>query len=132
MPRGAWRGQQHTFSAFAEQCFVDEIAAQTRRDAVDLRLEMLGASREIPYRGTGGPVFDSGRLANALKKCAELIRWKEKRSNGHGVGIACNFSFGAHVAHAFEVSMEDERLRIHRAVCVADVGRAVNPLGGLV
>ena len=129
MPRGAWRGQQHTFSAFAEQCFIDEIAVQTRRDAVELRLEMLGTGREIPYRGAGGPVFDTGRLANVLKQCAELIRWKEKRSNGHGIGIACHFSFGAHVAHAFEVSVEDERLLIHRAVCVADVGRAVNPLG---
>ena len=74
-------------------------------------------------------MFDTGRLANVLKQCAELIRWKEKRSNGHGIGIACHFSFGAHVAHAFEVSVEDERLLIHRAVCVADVGRAVNPLG---
>src|SRR4029078_9358558 len=32
-------------------------------------------------------------------------------------------------AHAFEVSVEGRELRIHRAVCVVDVGRAVNPLG---
>lgn len=129
LPRGAWRGRQFTFSAFAEQCFIDEIAVQTRRDAVDLRLEMLGESREIPYRGTGGPTFDTGRMAHVLKQCAEAIRWKEKRDNGHGLGIACQFALGAYLAHAFEVSMEGEKLRIHRAVCVADVGRAVNPLG---
>lgn len=129
LPRGAWRGQQHTFTAFAEQCFIDEIALKIRRDAVDLRLEMLGESREIPYRGAGGLTFDTGRMAHVLKQCAEAIRWKDKRDNGHGLGIACQFVFGAYIAHAFEVSMEGERLLIHRAVCVADVGRAVNPLG---
>ena len=85
--------------------------------------------REIPYRGHGGPVFDTGRMANVLRLCAEKIRWKEKRNDGRGIGIACHFTFGGYTAHAFEVSMDGERLRIHRAVCVVDVGRVVNPLG---
>jgi isoquinoline 1-oxidoreductase subunit beta len=129
MPRGWWRAPLHTFHAFAVQSFIDEIAFEVRRDAVDLRLEMLGEPREIPYRGHGGPVFDTGRLANVLKICAEKIRWKEKRSDGHGIGIACHFTFGGYTAHAFEVSMEGEHLRIHRAICVVDVGRVINPLG---
>src|SRR5690606_10047120 len=71
MPRGWWRAPIHTFHAFAVQSFIDEIAFQVRRDAVDLRLEMLGEPREIPYSGHGGPVFDTGRMANVLKLCAE-------------------------------------------------------------
>ena len=129
MPRGWWRAPIHTFHAFAVQSFIDEIAFQVRRDAVDLRLEMLGEPREIPYSGHGGPVFDTGRMANVLKLCAEKIRWKEKRSDGRGVGIACHFTFGGYTAHAFEVSMQGNRLRIHRAICVVDVGRVINPLG---
>jgi isoquinoline 1-oxidoreductase beta subunit len=129
MPRGWWRAPVHTFHAFAVQSFIDEIAFEVRRDAVDLRLEMLGEAREIPYRGHGGPVFDTGRMAHVLKLCAEKIRWREKRSDGRGVGIACHFTFGGYTAHAFEVSMQDERLLIHRAVCVVDVGRVINPLG---
>ncbi|MEZ5521294.1 MAG: molybdopterin cofactor-binding domain-containing protein [Dokdonella sp.] len=129
MPRGWWRAPLHTFHAFAVQSFIDEIAFEVRRDAVELRLEMLGEPREIPYRGHGGPVFDTGRMAKVLKLCAEKIRWKEKRTDGRGIGIACHFTFGGYTAHAFEVSMEGERLRIHRAICVVDVGRVVNPLG---
>jgi isoquinoline 1-oxidoreductase beta subunit len=74
-------------------------------------------------------VFDTGRLANVLKRCAEKIGWGVRRDDGHGIGIACHFTFGGYTAHAFEVSVEGRELRIHRAVCVVDIGRAVNPLG---
>lgn len=129
MPRGWWRAPLHTFHAFAVQSFIDEIAFEVRRDAVKLRLEMLGEPREIPYSGHGASVFDTGRMANVLKLCAEKIQWGSKRSDGRGIGIACHFTFGGYAAHAFEISMEGETLKIHRAVCVVDVGRAINPLG---
>ncbi len=129
MPRGWWRAPLHTFHAFAVQCFIDEIAIATKQDAVKLRLDLLGEPRKLPYRGHGGPTFDTGRLAHVLTRCAERIGWGVKRSDGHGFGIACHFTFGGYAAHAFEVSVEGRELRIHRAVCVIDVGRVVNPLG---
>jgi isoquinoline 1-oxidoreductase beta subunit len=129
MPRGAWRAPIHTFHAFAVQSFIDEIAVATKQDAVKLRLDLLGEPRQIPFSGHGGPVFDTGRLANVLKLCADKIGWGVKRTDGHGLGIACHFTFGGYAAHAFEVSVEGRELRIHRAVCVADVGRVINPLG---
>jgi len=129
MPRGWWRAPIHTFHAFSVQSFVDEIAVATKQDAVKLRLEMLGEPRQLPYSGHGGPVFDTGRLANVLQLCADRIGWGVKRSDGHGIGIACHFTFGGYSAHAFEVSMEGRELRIHRALVVVDIGRVVNPLG---
>ena len=129
MPRGWWRGPIHTFHAFAVQSFIDEIAVATKQDAVDLRLALLGDARSLPYSGHGGPNFETGRLANVLKICADKIGWKTKRTDGHGIGIACHFTFGGYTAHAFEVSVEGSELKIHRAVCVADIGRVVNPLG---
>jgi len=129
MPRGWWRAPIHTFHAFSVQSFIDEIAVQTKQDAVALRLAMLGEPREIPFSGHGGPVFDTGRLANVLKRCADKIGWGEKRTDGHGLGIACHFTFGGYSAHAFEVSVAGTDLKIHRTVCVADIGRVVNPLG---
>ena len=129
MPRGWWRAPIHTFHAFAVQSFIDEIAVTMKQDAVQLRLDMLGEPRRIPYSGHGGPSFDTGRLANVLKLAAERIGWGVKRTDGHGIGIACHFTFGGYVAHAFEVSMDGRELVIHRALCAADVGRVVNPLG---
>ncbi|MGB8377151.1 MAG: molybdopterin cofactor-binding domain-containing protein [Rhodanobacteraceae bacterium] len=129
IPRGWWRAPLHTFITFAEQAFIDEIAHETRQDAVNLRLAMLGDARLLPYRGHGGPTFDTARLANVLTRCADKIGWDKKRSDGHGIGIACHFTFGGYAANAFEVSVRDGKLRIHRALCVIDVGRVVNPLG---
>lgn len=133
MPRGHWRGGAHAFGAFAEQSFLDEIAEATRRDPLDLRLELLGEPRTIPYRGRGGPDFDTGRMANVLRLCAERIGWKQRSrsmaENGSGIGLACHFTFGGYAAHAFEVAPRGRALKILRAVCVADVGRVVNPLG---
>lgn len=129
MPRGWWRAPLHTFHAFAVQSFIDEIAVVTQQDAVQLRLDLLGEARTIPYAGHGGPTFDTGRLANVLRLCAEQIGWSTRRSENRDVGIACHFTFGGYAAHAFEVSIDGSDLRIHRAVCVVDVGRVVNPLG---
>ncbi|HEY6940510.1 xanthine dehydrogenase family protein molybdopterin-binding subunit [Dokdonella sp.] len=129
MPRGWWRAPLHTFHAFAVQSFIDELAIASKQDAVALRLAMLGEPRRIPYSGHGGPEFDTGRLAEVLRRCAAKIGWGERRDDGHGLGIACHFTFGGYTAHAFEVSVEGRELRIHRAVCVVDVGRVVNPLG---
>ncbi len=129
MPRGALRGSTHAFDAFAVQSFIDEIAFEVRRDAVALRLEMLGEPRLVPGSGPGATDFDTARMAHVLKLCADRIQWGTKRSDGRGVGIACHFAAGGYAAHAFETSMDGETLRIHRAVCVVDVGRAINPLG---
>jgi len=129
MPRGWWRGPIHTFHAFAVQSFIDEIAVATRQDAVQLRLDLLGPPRRLKYDGSDQPGFDTGRLAGVLQLAAEKIGWKERRTNGHGVGIACHFTFGGYAAHAFEVSVQGSDLLIHRAVCAVDVGRVVNPLG---
>ena len=129
MPRGWWRGPIHTFHAFAVQSFIDEIAVTTKQDAVQMRLELLGPARKLPYKDYGGPTFDTGRMAGVLQAAADTIGWNDKRSDGHGVGIACHFTFGGYAAHAFEVSVEKNQLTIHRAVCAVDVGRVVNPLG---
>ncbi|MEO6075728.1 MAG: molybdopterin cofactor-binding domain-containing protein, partial [Dokdonella sp.] len=126
LPRGDHRGREQTFTAFAEQCFLDELASATERDAVQMRLEMLGEPRQLPYRGA--PPFDTGRMAEVLRRCAEHIGWGKGRNDGHGLGIACHFVHGAYVAHAFDVAIARAELVVHRVVCVADVGRVLNPL----
>ncbi|MBN8480421.1 MAG: xanthine dehydrogenase family protein molybdopterin-binding subunit [Xanthomonadales bacterium] len=128
LPRGAWRATADTAQAFATQCFIDEIAFEVRRDAVALRLELLGEARVVGANG-GAPGLDTARMASVLKRCAEAIQWNSRRRDGRGVGIACHAWAGGCVAHAFETAMDGDRLRIERAVCVIDAGRVVNPLG---
>jgi isoquinoline 1-oxidoreductase subunit beta len=129
MPRGWWRGPVHTFSAFAIESFVDEIAHETKQDPLQLRVKLLGDPRELPYADYGGPKFDTGRMVAVLKSAADKIGWGRKLERDRGLGIASHFTFGGYAAHAFEVSAIDGNVVIHRAVCAIDVGRVINPLG---
>lgn len=129
IPCGNWRAPGHNSAAFARECFLDEIARAAQRDALDLRLELLGKPRKLPYRDFGGPQIDTGRMAAVLKKAAELIGWRRRLKTRHGLGLASHFTFGSYCAHAFEVVIDRGRVTIQQAVCVVDAGLIVNPLG---
>ncbi len=129
LARGWWRAPLPTFAAYATQCFVDEVAAALRRDPLELRLQMLGAPRDLPYSDHGGPIFSTGRLAAVLREAARRIDYGRKLPKGRGIGLACHFVFGGYTAHAIEVSSQGADWRIERVVCVSDVGTVVNPTG---
>jgi isoquinoline 1-oxidoreductase beta subunit len=128
-PRGWWRAPVSNAVAFAVQSFIDEIAIALKQDPLALRLKLLGEPRELPYKGHGGPTFDTGRMAAVLNAAAEKIGWSRKPGPDRGLGIAGHFTFGGYAAHALEVSAIDGNVVVHRAVCAIDVGRVVNPLG---
>jgi isoquinoline 1-oxidoreductase beta subunit len=129
LARGWWRAPLHTFTSFPIQSFIDEVALAAGRDPLELRLEMLGAPRELPYREHGGPVFHTGRLGAVLREAARRIDYGRGLPRGRGIGLAAHFTFGGYTAHAIEVSARDAGWRIERCVCVSDVGQVVNPSG---
>ncbi|MFK8029343.1 MAG: molybdopterin cofactor-binding domain-containing protein [Gammaproteobacteria bacterium] len=126
---GWWRAPAPTFIAFPVQSFVDEVAHASGRDPLELRLSLLGEPRELDYKDHGGPKFHTGRLKAVTERVAKEIGYGRELPKGHGIGIASHFVFGGYAAHAIEVSVEKGKPRIHRCVCVIDVGRVVNPLG---
>ncbi|HEY4090080.1 MAG TPA: molybdopterin cofactor-binding domain-containing protein [Luteibacter sp.] len=128
LARGDWRGSPHVTPTFASESFIDELAHAVQANPLDFRLKLLGEARQLPYNGRGGPV-DTARMANVLKLAAEKLDWSRWLRSENGLGIACAYVFGAYVAHAIEVAPTTDGIDIHRVVCVADVGRAVNPLG---
>ncbi len=129
LPRGSWRAPAHTANAFVVQSFLDEIAAETGRNPLQLRLDMLGEDRELEYDGHGGPTFNPGRLSRLLRFVAERIDYDAERPNGTGVGLAAHFTFGGYCAHAIEVAVgRGGEMSIERIVAAVDCGFAVNPL----
>lgn len=129
LARGWWRAPVPTFTAFAAQSFVDELAHLAKRDPVEFRLALLGEPRSLDYRGHGGPKLDTGRLAHVLRLAAEKIGWGRSVAAGRGLGIAAHFVFGGYTAHAVEVEVAGGALKVHRCVVASDVGQPVNPLG---
>ena len=54
--------------------------------------------------------------------------WRHNLPRGHAAGVACSEYHETGVACSVEVSIENNRPRIHRAAVAIDVGLAVNPL----
>ena len=130
IPRGAWRSTLHSSNAFAVESFVDEVAAAAGRDPLDFRLEWVGAPRELPYGGHGGPVFDPGRLAGVLRLAADRAGWGAALPAGRARGIAGHFTFGSYAAEVVEVSLDPAgEVRVDRVVAAVDCGTVVNRSG---
>ena len=109
---GWWRSVYSSQNAFAEECFLDEMAAEAGKDPLAFRLELLPPA---------------SRLRGALALAAGKAGWGTPLPAGRGRGIACHTSFGSHVAEVAEVSVEGRGVRVHRVVCAVDCGLTVNP-----
>jgi isoquinoline 1-oxidoreductase beta subunit len=109
-----WRSVGHSHTAFAVECFVDEMAHAAGMDPVAYRIKLLQGSR---------------RHLGALDLAAAKFKWGAPLAAGRAKGIAVHESFGSFVALAVEVSVEEERIRVHRAVAAIDCGTCVNPAG---
>jgi isoquinoline 1-oxidoreductase beta subunit len=130
VPRGSWRAPAHTANAFVVQSFLDEIAHAAGRDPLELRLELYGENRDLPYGNHGGPVFNPWRLSRLLRHIVDRIDYGSSRPEGRGVGLASHFTFGGYAAHAVEVSVDGRgELKVERIVAAVDCGAVVNPLG---
>jgi isoquinoline 1-oxidoreductase beta subunit len=129
IPGGAWRSTLHSSNAFAVQSFVDELARATGKDPLTLRLELLGPPRRLDYKGHGGPVFDTGRLAGVLRLVAEKAGWGSPLATGRARGLAGHFTFGSYAAHVVEIARAPEGFRVERVVVAVDCGLVVNRSG---
>jgi len=107
-----WRSVGHTHTAFVVESMVDEAAHAAGRDPVDYRRTLLA---------------DHPRQLGVLELAAEKAKWGSPLPAGQARGVAIHESFGSFVAEVAEVSVEDDRIRVHRVVCAVDCGVAVNP-----
>jgi isoquinoline 1-oxidoreductase beta subunit len=111
-----WRSVGHAHSAFVMETLVDELATRAKADPVAYRRKLLKA--------------DAKKLRAALDLMDQKsATWRTTLPPGHAAGIACHEGFGTAVACAVDVSIENERPRIHRVTIAVGLGLAVNPLG---
>ncbi|HEX7025033.1 MAG TPA: xanthine dehydrogenase family protein molybdopterin-binding subunit, partial [Gemmatimonadales bacterium] len=112
VPVGFWRSVAHSHTAFAVECFIDEVAALAGKDPVAFRRELL----------SGAP---RGRAV--LDLAAERAGWGTPAPPGRFRGVALHESFGSWVAEVAEISVEGKSIRVHRVTCAVDCGQVVNP-----
>jgi len=109
---GFWRSVANSHTAFALQCFVDELALLAGKDPVAYRRDLLARSP---------------RNLGVLNLAAERAGWGVPAAAGRFRGIAVHESFGSFVAQVAEVSVAEGGVRVHRVVCAVDCGQVVNP-----
>jgi isoquinoline 1-oxidoreductase beta subunit len=106
------RSVGHSHTAFAVECFIDELAALAQKDPYQFRRNLL---------------LKQPRYLGVLDLAAQKSGWGKPMPKGMGRGIAVHFAFGSYLAHVAEVSVTDGKVKVHRMVCAVDCGQYVNP-----
>ena len=109
---GYWRAVSHNMNAFANESFIDELAAAAGQDPVAYRMSLL----------QGQP-----RFLNVLQQAADKSGWGKPLAAGRARGVSLMEGYDTYMAQVAEISMVGGEPRVHRVTVVADLGRMVNP-----
>ena len=112
VPTGFLRSVSHGLNAFANESFIDEMAAAAGKDPVEFRRSLL--AKQPKY-------------LRVLNLAAEKAGWGKPLAAGRKLGVALMEGYGTYVAQIAEVSVQGNDIRLHRVVVAADLGRMVNP-----
>jgi isoquinoline 1-oxidoreductase beta subunit len=108
-----WRSVGSTHTAFATECFLDELARAAGKDPLAFRLALLDKHP---------------RHKAVLELAAQKAGWGKPAPQGRSRGLAVHESFNTFVAQVAEVSKtKDGNVKVERVVCAVDCGVAVNP-----
>jgi isoquinoline 1-oxidoreductase beta subunit len=107
-----WRSVGSTHTAYAIECFIDDIARATKQDPVELRRTLLA---------------DKPRYLAVLNAAAEKSGWGKPLPAGTARGIAIHESFNTVVAEVVEVRKQGNGFKVDKVYCVVDCGIAINP-----
>jgi isoquinoline 1-oxidoreductase beta subunit len=112
VPVGWWRSVYDSQNAFANECFMDELAEAAGKDPVEFRLELLPKS---------------SREKNVLNLVAKKANWKTFNSESYYQGVSFHKSFGTYVAQVARLSVKDNIIKVGEIHCAVDCGIVINP-----
>jgi isoquinoline 1-oxidoreductase subunit beta len=112
VPVGYWRSVGPSQNTFIFESFIDELAHAAGRDPVDFRRAML---------------VDEPRMLHVLNEAARRSGWGTPLAAGRARGVALVEDKGGRVCEVAEVSLERNRIRVHKVTLVADCGQIIHP-----
>ncbi len=120
---GALRAPTANSQCFVMQSFIDELAHAAGKDPVAFRLELLGDQTHKSY--------DVARMRGVLQAVAERSGWgKRTLPKGRALGVSFHYSFQGYFAHVAEVSVANNKLKVHKVWVCGDIGsQVINPSG---
>lgn len=112
IPVGYWRSVGYSQNTHFMESFIDELAAATGKDPVEFRRRLLA---------------NNERMQNVLNVAAERAGWGTPLPAGRFRGVSVVNNIGSYNAQVAEVSVDGNRVNIHKVVCAVDCGVVVNP-----
>ena len=109
---GYWRAVSHGMNVFANESFIDELAAEAKKDPVEYRRVLLAKEP---------------RFLNVLKIAAEKSGWGTPAPAGRSRGVAVMEGYGTYLALVSEVSTAGNEIKVHKVTVAGDLGSMVNP-----
>jgi isoquinoline 1-oxidoreductase beta subunit len=109
---GYLRSVSHALNVFANESFIDEMAAAAGKDPYEYRLALLDKQP---------------RFKKVLQLAAEKSGWGKPLPKGRARGIGLMEGYDTYMAQVAEVSMKDGKPKLHRVVVAVDLGMMVNP-----
>ena len=109
---GYLRSVSHALNVFANESFIDEMAAAAGKDPYQFRLSLLDKQP---------------RFANVLKLAAQKAGWGKPLPKGRARGIGLMEGYETYMAQVVEASVDGGQIKVHRVVVAVDLGRMVNP-----
>ena len=97
-PLGPYRGAGRPEALYLIERLIDQAAAATGMDRVELRRRNLIPAAAMPYRTPNGPVYDSGEFETVMDRALVLADWpgfpqrraaSERAGRLRGIGLAC-------------------------------------------
>nr|WP_280526007.1 molybdopterin cofactor-binding domain-containing protein [Cupriavidus alkaliphilus] len=111
VPVGFWRGVGYTQNTFFAESFIDELAHHAKADPLQFRLNLLA---------------DRPRPARLLQRLAQHVGWGSAPA-GRCHGVALSQAWGSLCATVVELSVQGQRITLHRVVNAIDCGTVINP-----
>jgi isoquinoline 1-oxidoreductase beta subunit len=112
VPPGFWRGVNINHNAIYIESFMDELAKEAGVDPLEFRRKLM---------------VNNPRHLAVLNAVAEKAGWGKPAAPGVHRGLAQHMGFGSFVAACAEVSVDGNKVKVHRIVGATDPGYAVNP-----
>ncbi len=120
----AWRAPITNFLAYAEQSFLDEVALETGKDPVQLRLELYEKAKTSPIGKTD---YNVDRMIQVTKEVAARSNWGKNPNVKQGLSVY--FSHRSYVAQVADIEVVSGTATLKKITAVTDCGMVVNPIG---
>jgi isoquinoline 1-oxidoreductase beta subunit len=112
VPPGVWRGVNINQNCIFIECFMDELAHAVGQDPLEFRRKLMSKHP---------------RNLGVLNAVADKAGWGKPAPKGIYRGLAQMMAFNSYVAACAEISVTNDKIKVHRIVAATDPGYAVNP-----